>query len=459
MYACDLSGGTDRVGPDYLDARGRVDPQRQRPRDPSAGDGRAAERDTWVTLTASSSSVAREAGGGDAAPVAWSGYPGDWLTPNWWGRVESMTDTAWACLDLNSSVFSTDAAVPRRCQPVAVGRLGQQPRPDQYASWTEFAKQLDVELPARRGVRARHRPLRQRQRLPGPLPRLPAVDRRTSRSPRDGARRYMIGNKDVTADMLHIRYASLDRRRPRSRAARGRRGARRGRQRPRALRHEHRPHRRHPERGAQVAALDDEATGRGPATDVARGADVVDGAAGRARRRARVRDRCRCLPRRWRSSTWRSGTTPASPCCCRCRRSSSGCRPAATRLTYTTTCAALRLPLACRPQAEGVDGDGGAVRAGRCRAAPSVELNRDEYIRPGPLERAQTEEILDPHRGASPSSRSRRSSVRSTSRRARATLIEESWNDDIIEMAPRRCRDRGAPRVRATSPRCASPIG
>ena len=40
-----------------------------------------------------------------AAP--WSGWPAEWDTPNWWGHLNSLTDTAWACLDLNSSVMAT----------------------------------------------------------------------------------------------------------------------------------------------------------------------------------------------------------------------------------------------------------------------------------------------------------------------------------------------------------------
>src|SRR4051812_1609120 len=40
-------------------------------------------------------------------PMAWAGWPADWLTPNWWGRVEALTDTAWMCLDLNASALGT----------------------------------------------------------------------------------------------------------------------------------------------------------------------------------------------------------------------------------------------------------------------------------------------------------------------------------------------------------------
>src|SRR4029077_3565383 len=39
-----------------------------------------------------------------AAP--WSGWPAEWATPGY-GTLETLVDTAWACLDLNSSVIST----------------------------------------------------------------------------------------------------------------------------------------------------------------------------------------------------------------------------------------------------------------------------------------------------------------------------------------------------------------
>src|SRR4029450_7734615 len=41
-------------------------------------------------------------------PSAWSGWPADWWPPYWNGQqAQALTDTAWMCLDLNSSVLST----------------------------------------------------------------------------------------------------------------------------------------------------------------------------------------------------------------------------------------------------------------------------------------------------------------------------------------------------------------
>ena len=75
-------------------------------------------------------------------------------------------------------------------------------------------------------------------------------------------------------------------------------------------------------------------------------------------------------------------------------------------MTYSNVDVAVRLPLAGRAAAEGRPGDGGPVGLARCRAGTTVEVNRDEYVQPGPLERAQTWQILDRHRRARPPSRS-----------------------------------------------------
>lgn len=83
------------------------------------------------------------------APIqaqAWQGWPVEWATPHWnafFGEYSSQADTAFACLDLNASVLST--------MPVYLTRDGQtlaplpwmvNPCPRWYASWEEFAKQL-----------------------------------------------------------------------------------------------------------------------------------------------------------------------------------------------------------------------------------------------------------------------------------------------------------------------------
>src|SRR3954463_10844596 len=40
-------------------------------------------------------------------PAPWSGWPAEWSTPNWWGQLQTLTDTAWTCVDLNASLLAT----------------------------------------------------------------------------------------------------------------------------------------------------------------------------------------------------------------------------------------------------------------------------------------------------------------------------------------------------------------
>ena len=137
-------------------------------------------------------------------PSAWSGWPADWV-PMWGNsQLGTLTDTAWACLDLNSSLLAT-------MPPYLVGASGsldagwvRNPNPDIYTSWEEFAKQLfwDYQM--------------------GEVFVLMTADYATGYPARfhvvppwtvniemgAGTRRYSIGTLDVTADLLHVRYKS-----------------------------------------------------------------------------------------------------------------------------------------------------------------------------------------------------------------------------------------------------------
>lgn len=136
----------------------------------------------------------------------WSGWPAEWATPNWQlGNMQKLVDTAWACLDLNSSVLATMPVYRLRS-----GRIVEQtswmlnPDPLIYTSWHEFAKQLfwDYQmgeafvLPMAR--RADGFPFSFRV-VP---PWLVNVEMN------GGTRSYRIGHLDVTGDILHIRYRS-----------------------------------------------------------------------------------------------------------------------------------------------------------------------------------------------------------------------------------------------------------
>src|SRR5215831_748543 len=76
-------------------------------------------------------------------PSAWSGWPTGWWPPYWQGfGGQSLTDVAWLCIDLNASLFATmpPYLVGARTS-INAGWL-ENPNPDLYASWEEFAKQV-----------------------------------------------------------------------------------------------------------------------------------------------------------------------------------------------------------------------------------------------------------------------------------------------------------------------------
>jgi Phage portal protein len=75
-------------------------------------------------------------------PSGWSGWPAEWATPNWGGGVQRLTDTAWMCIDLNSSLLSTMPPYLVNAAPTLNADWLNNPEPDLYASWEEFAKQL-----------------------------------------------------------------------------------------------------------------------------------------------------------------------------------------------------------------------------------------------------------------------------------------------------------------------------
>lgn len=140
-------------------------------------------------------------------PTPWSGYPENWATPAWGLQpgLNKLIDTAWHCLDLNSSVLST-MPVYRMQSGQVVSPLSWMTNPDPmiYSSWEEFVKQLfwDYQmgeafvLPMAHG--ADGWPLRFRV-VP---PWLVNVELR------GGGRHYTLGSADVTSEILHIRYQS-----------------------------------------------------------------------------------------------------------------------------------------------------------------------------------------------------------------------------------------------------------
>jgi HK97 family phage portal protein len=132
----------------------------------------------------------------------WSGWPAEWATPNWWGRAEALTDVAWSCLDLNSSLLATMPPYLVDASPSLPDAWLDNPDPDHYTSWEEFAKQLfwDYHLGEAFVVATAHYENDFPARFHVVAPWLVNVELV------DGIRRYSIGALDVSADMLHIRY-------------------------------------------------------------------------------------------------------------------------------------------------------------------------------------------------------------------------------------------------------------
>lgn len=145
------------------------------------------------------------------APSPWSGWPAGWSTPTWeqGSRLSRLVDTAWDCIDLNSSVLST-MPVYRTQGGRTVDPVSWMRNPDDtvYNSWQEFAKQLfwDYQMGeafvlaltySAAGFPARFRV------VPPWL-----VDVKT----RDGVRAYRLGGPEgplvPEGQMLHIRYTS-----------------------------------------------------------------------------------------------------------------------------------------------------------------------------------------------------------------------------------------------------------
>lgn len=135
----------------------------------------------------------------------WSGWPGEWMTPAWNSRFEELVDTAWNCLDLNSSILSTMPPYLTRADGIIPSTSWlTNPDPDLYTSWDEFAKQLwwDYQM----GEAFVLCTARYADDFPARFhviePWLVDVEMV------DGRREYRIGTLDPGRDLLHIRYKS-----------------------------------------------------------------------------------------------------------------------------------------------------------------------------------------------------------------------------------------------------------
>jgi HK97 family phage portal protein len=138
-------------------------------------------------------------------PSAWSGWPAEWWPPLWNGQTNTaLTDTAWMCVDLNSSVLAAMPPYLVAAAPTLSADWLKNPEPDVYSSWEEFCKSLFWDF---QGVGEAFVLATARYATGWPA-RFHVVPPWTVEVDfgRDGLRRYRIGQIDVSADMLHLRY-------------------------------------------------------------------------------------------------------------------------------------------------------------------------------------------------------------------------------------------------------------
>jgi hypothetical protein len=142
-------------------------------------------------------------------PAAWSGWPADWGTS--WGMgamsaISTCTDTAWACLDLNSNVLSTMPVYRTDGHGAQLPTVAwmRNPDPDLYASWEMFAKEAFWSFQVGEVF------LLCTARFANGWPaRFHVVEPWTVEVRFvAGLRRFYLDRRDVTADMLWVPYAS-----------------------------------------------------------------------------------------------------------------------------------------------------------------------------------------------------------------------------------------------------------
>jgi HK97 family phage portal protein len=138
----------------------------------------------------------------------WDGWPANWSTPTWnnlGSKFDDLVDTAWAALDLNSSVLSTMPVYRTRDGRVLPPTTWMMnPDPMIYTSWHEFARQLfwDYQL----GEAFVLPMARTADNLPYNFRVIPQWLINVEMA--GGRRVYNLGTLDITEDVLHIRYKS-----------------------------------------------------------------------------------------------------------------------------------------------------------------------------------------------------------------------------------------------------------
>ena len=137
-------------------------------------------------------------------PSAWSGWPADWWTPYWSSSgLQRLTDVAWLCVDLNASLFSTMPPYLVGARTSLNADWMNNPNPDLYFSWEEFAKQLFWDY---QSVGEAFVVVDSRYATGWPARFHVVPPWFVNVELEQGRRFYSIGSQDVTEDMLHLRY-------------------------------------------------------------------------------------------------------------------------------------------------------------------------------------------------------------------------------------------------------------
>ena len=136
----------------------------------------------------------------------WDGWPAEWSLALNNGHSEDLIDTAWSALDLNASVFASMPVYTVGASPNLPDDWIDNPDPDRYESWSDFAHAFmwDFQL----GEVFVLSTARYSNGWPARFHVVPpwavSVDLLG-----DGRRSYTIGSARIApGDMLHVRYRS-----------------------------------------------------------------------------------------------------------------------------------------------------------------------------------------------------------------------------------------------------------
>ena len=141
---------------------------------------------------------------------AWSGWPVEWNTPNWGSAVGvtsvmERVSTVFGCIDLNGSILSTMPPY-RMASRVVTDPLPwmSNPQPEIYTGWTEMMKQLITSFyggDAFLWCTSRY--------ADGTVRNFVVLDPAWVHIEMLGqVRTYTMNEVDITADVLHLRYVS-----------------------------------------------------------------------------------------------------------------------------------------------------------------------------------------------------------------------------------------------------------